>query len=138
MLTRPQKPVHGPTLTRVAESLAPFAGAAKLAPAPEATKLEQGALGALDGLLRFSRGFRRFRIGLAAWSVRILWPLCALWAAWDGLQLARGVVPRADLPQAYDDLAMRGTIAAVLFVIWLFLFRRRGAFTVNRGGRLEK
>ena len=68
----------------------------------------------------------RLRFLIVAWFVRLAWPVSLVWGVVNLFQ------------KKMEDGVIRTGLGVVLFVIWLFLVRTRGRFTLNRGGHLEK
>jgi hypothetical protein len=82
----------------------------------------------------------RVRMLVIAWFVRLSWAPLIAWGlfnlyevlTWSGLRLG----PVYERKQA--DAAIRIGTGVVLFLVWLFMIRTRGRFTLNRDGRLER
>lgn len=71
------------------------------------------------------------------WFVRTCWLPCLCWGLYDVWVLStRGLIGKA-YEEKEADAAIRTTTGIVLGLIWLFLVRRSGPWTYNRGGRLE-
>jgi hypothetical protein len=74
---------------------------------------------------------------VAIWFVRLFWPIPILWGLFDAWVRAFGIEGLAYSPTE-DDVAIRTFTGGILFLVWLFMVRRRGPFTLNRDGILER
>jgi hypothetical protein len=72
------------------------------------------------------------------WFVRIFWPIPLLWGGIDWLIRELGGIEGWNYAPTEDDVAIRTFGGVALFLVWLFLARRRGPFTLNRDGILER
>lgn len=92
--------------------------------------------GAVD-LLKVNAWIRWVRAIVSIWFVRIFWPVPFLWGAVDRLVRASGGIAGVDYAPTEDDVAIRTFTGGCLFLVWLFLARRQGPFTLNKNGILE-
>ena len=92
----------------------------------------------LKKVLRLYESYGRLEIRVAAWTVRLVWPLSLLWGCVDLAMLWTRSLSPAQVERKVDDAALRLGGGAVFFLIWVFMFRRRGSWTMNKGGKLER
>jgi hypothetical protein len=89
-------------------------------------------------VLHLYKSFGRIEVRVAAWTVRLIWPLALLWGGIDLVVLWTGSLSPAQAGRKADDAALRLGGGLVFFLVWFFMIRRRGPWTMNRGGRLER
>ena len=92
----------------------------------------------LKKVLRLYESYGRLEIRVAAWTVRLVWPLALLWGCVDLVMLWARPLPPAQAEGKVADTALRLGGGAALFLIWFFMIRRRGSWTMNKGGKLER
>lgn len=88
--------------------------------------------------MRLYESFGRLEIRVVAWTVRLIWPLALLWGAIDSAILWTQPLSRAQAVRKMDDVALRLGGGLALFLIWFFMVRTRGPWTMNKGGKLER
>src|SRR5687767_14534924 len=94
-----------------------------------------------NGLRKVRSGcesFDRFRIRVVAWFVRLAWLPALIWGCVDLIILRSRPLSPAEARMRVEDAAIRLGLGAALFLVWCFMFRRRGAWTLNKGGKLER
>jgi hypothetical protein len=82
--------------------------------------------------------FDKFRIRVVAWFVRLAWFPALIWGSIDLAVLWTRPLSPTEARERADDAAISLGLGAVLFLIWLFMYRRRGSWTLNKGGELER
>ena len=82
--------------------------------------------------------FDRFRIRVIAWFVRLAWFPALIWGCINLLILWTQPLSSTEAEKRIEDAAISLGLGTVLFLIWLFMFRRRGSWTLNKGGKLER
>lgn len=82
--------------------------------------------------------FARFRIRVIAWFVRLAWLPALIWGSINLVILRTQPLSFTEATKRTDDAAISLGLGLVLFLIWLFMFRRRGSWTLNKGGKLEQ
>ena len=92
----------------------------------------------LKNVLRLYASFERLEIRVVAWTVRLVWPLALLWGCIDLAMLWTRPLSPAQAERKVDDAASRLVGGVILFLIWFFMIRRRGSWTMNKGGKLER
>ncbi|MFN2492316.1 MAG: hypothetical protein ABR501_05460 [Pyrinomonadaceae bacterium] len=80
----------------------------------------------------------RIEIHLIAWTVRLVWPIALIWGLIDLALLWSWPLSPKQAQMKVEDVASRLSGGAILFLIWVFMIRRRGSRTLNKGGRLER
>ena len=95
----------------------------------------------LNGLSKVRSGyevFARFRIRVIAWFVRLAWFPALIWGCINLVILWTQPLSFIEARKRTEDAAISLGVGAVLFLIWFFMFRRRGSWTLNKGGKLER
>jgi hypothetical protein len=87
---------------------------------------------------RLYESFGRLEIRVAAWTVRLVWPLALVWGFIDLALLWTRPLSPAQAERKVDDAALPLGGGVILFLIWFFMIRRRGSWTMNKGGKLER
>jgi hypothetical protein len=75
---------------------------------------------------------------VCVWFVRVVWAPALGWGLVNWLQFATTSRAGTAREELFEDAATRTAGGIVLFLIWLFFVRRRGPWTLNRQGRLER
>ena len=94
-----------------------------------------------NGLSKVRAGyeaFARFRIRVIAWFVRLAWLPALIWGSINLIILRTQPLSLIEARKRTEDAAISLGVGVVLFLIWLFMFRRRGSWTLNKGGKLEQ
>ena len=92
----------------------------------------------LRKVARLYESFERLEIRVVAWTLRLIWPLALLWGCVDLCILYTRQLTPAQAVRKTDDVALRLGGGVILFLLWFFMIRRRGPWTMNRGGKLER
>jgi hypothetical protein len=87
---------------------------------------------------RLYESFGRLEIRVAAWTVRLIWPLALLWGCIDLALLWIWQLSPTQAERKVDDVVLRLGGGMILFLIWFFMIRTRGSWTINKGGKLER
>lgn len=82
--------------------------------------------------------FARFRIRVIAWFVRLAWFPALIWGCINLVILRTQPLSFIEARKRTEDAAISLGVALVLFLIWFFMFRRRGSWTLNKAGKLEQ
>jgi hypothetical protein len=82
--------------------------------------------------------FATFRIRVIAWFVRLAWFPAVLWGCINLVILWTQPLSTTEAAKRTEDAAISLGVGAVLFLIWLFMFRKHGSWTLNKGGKLER
>src|SRR5918998_1583906 len=82
--------------------------------------------------------FDTFRIRVVAWFVRLAWLPALIWGCVDLAVLWTQPISPTEAREKLEDAAISLGVGSVLFLVWLFIYRRRGSWTLNKGGKLER
>jgi hypothetical protein len=88
----------------------------------------------IKGMTTFVVFFKWLEAVVCIWFLRLFTPFCIGWGLWDLWFYLQGDTSQ----QREDDAAIRTTAGVMLALCWLFLARRWGPWTINRGGKLER
>jgi hypothetical protein len=91
----------------------------------------------IEKILSGYHSFSRFRIRVIAWFVRLAWLPTLLWGCADLITLWTQPLSSMQADKL-EDAAIRLSFGCVLFLIWLFMIRTRGRWTLNADGKLEQ
>jgi hypothetical protein len=94
-----------------------------------------------NGLRKIRSGcesFDTFRIRVVAWFVRLAWLPALVWGCIDLVILWTQPLSSTEARERVDDAAISLGLGSVLFLVWFFMYRRRGSWTLNKGGKLER
>jgi hypothetical protein len=92
----------------------------------------------LKNVLPLYASMRRLEIRVVAWTVRLVWPLAFLSGCIDLAMLWIQPLSPLQAERKVDDVALRLGGGVILFLIWFFMIRTRGSWTMNKGGKLER
>ena len=87
---------------------------------------------------RLHASFARLEVRAIAWTVRLVWPLALLWSCIDLAILWIRALPPVEAERKVEDAASHLAGGIIIFLIWFFMVRTRGSWTMNKGGKLER
>jgi hypothetical protein len=88
----------------------------------------------VKGMTAFVVFFKWLEAVVCIWFLRLFTPFCIGWGLWDLWFYMQGDHSQ----QRTDDAAIRTTAGVMLALCWLFLARRKGPWTINKNGVLER
>jgi hypothetical protein len=82
--------------------------------------------------------FDKVRIRVVAWFVRLAWLPALVWGCIDLALSWTQPLSSTAAREREEDAAISLGLGSALFLVWLFMYRRRGPWTLNKGGKLER
>jgi hypothetical protein len=82
--------------------------------------------------------FATFRIRVIAWFVRLAWLPALIWGCINLVILWTQPLTSTEATKRVEEATISLGAGLVLFLIWFLMFRRRGSWTLNKDGKLER
>ncbi len=92
---------------------------------------------AYDGLIKFNQTVAWLKGWVAVWFLRLCWFPALGWGLYDLYMLQTAGETGKALKDRESNVAIRISVGVILCVVWFFMARRWGRWTINRGGALE-